>query len=77
MIQLATYYQEMISDLDRQIIALQFAVDDLLVAAATPTCFVCGKRLSVRTEGRNRKYCESCGVYLPEIIYNKEAHHAP
>lgn len=34
------------------------------------TCFVCGQSIKNPKIGKYRdKYCEKCGVYLPEIIY--------
>lgn len=34
------------------------------------TCFVCGQSIRNPKIGKYRdKYCEKCGVYLPEIIY--------
>ena len=34
------------------------------------TCFVCGQSIKNPKIGKCRdKYCEKCGVYLPEIIY--------
>lgn len=36
---------------------------------SSPICFVCGAQLQIASRGR-RKYCASCGCYLPEIIYD-------
>ena len=34
------------------------------------TCFICGQSIKNPKIGKYRdKYCEKCGVYLPEIIY--------
>ena len=36
------------------------------------TCISCGAQLKSFTRGR-RKFCAKCGVYLPQIIYDKSA----
>lgn len=36
------------------------------------TCIACGAQLKSVTRGR-RKFCAKCGVYFPQIIYDKSA----
>lgn len=60
----------LLSRLERYI---AYSLDGISYSVATgqtePICFSCGVQLHIKSRGR-RKYCASCGCYLPEIIYD-------
>lgn len=50
-------------------VSVESAYNSIEVLYGEKTCLACGSALSIEARGR-RKYCASCGCYLPEIIYD-------